>query len=105
MRSHHSAAAPEAGAPPGTGSPRVRRSRNRIRHPRFRIGEHVRFADGHLTGTGVVDDATNDWAILWVWADGGNGRKMLLQGRGTQVESLGAGPAAPAAGDGAPEQA
>ena len=80
---------PNAAVAPGAGSlPRVRRSRNRIRHQQFRIGEHVRFADGHLTGTGVVDDATKDWAILWVWADGGNGRKMLLQGRGTQVESL-----------------
>lgn len=89
MRNDQGAPTAEGGATPGTGSvSRVRRSRNRIRHPKFRIGEHVRFADGHLTGTGVVDDATNDWSILWVWADGGNGRKMLLQGRGTQVESV-----------------
>lgn len=101
MRNDQSSAAPDAGTTPGAGSvPRIRRSRNRIRHPKFRIGEHVRFADGHLTGTGVVDAATNDWSILWVWADGGNGRKMLLQGRGTQIESVQA-----TAADGVPEPA
>lgn len=88
MTKHHQDI-PEAGAAPGTENlPVVRSSRNRTKHPRFRVGEHVRFADGHLTGTGIVDDATNDGAILWVWADGGNGRKMLLQGHGTLVESL-----------------
>lgn len=80
---------PDTGGEPGSGShPPVRMSRKRTKHPRFRTGEHVRFADGHLTGTGVVDDSTKDGSVLWVWADGGNGRKMLLQGRGTSVESL-----------------
>ncbi|MBP1233989.1 hypothetical protein JOE40_003632 [Arthrobacter sp. PvP102] len=80
---------PDAGGEHGTGSlPSVRTSRKRTKHPRFRTGEHVRFADGHVTGTGVVDDSTRDGSVLWVWADGGNGRRMLLQGRGTSVESL-----------------
>ncbi|MFF1385181.1 hypothetical protein ACFVWT_16600 [Arthrobacter sp. NPDC058288] len=76
------------GASGSRGLPPVRASRKRTKHPRFRTGEHVRFADGHVTGTGVVDDSTDDGSVLWVWADGGNGRKMLLQGRGTSVESL-----------------
>ncbi|MBP1137889.1 hypothetical protein JOE31_004121 [Arthrobacter sp. PvP023] len=80
---------PDTRGEPGTGNLQpVRTSRKRTKHERFRTGEHVRFADGHTTGTGVVDDSTKDGSVLWVWADGGNGRKMLLQGRGTSVESL-----------------
>lgn len=67
---------------------KTRRIRNRIRHTRFRIGERVRFADGMFTGTGVVDAATEDYSIIWVWTDGGAGRKMFLQGLGTIVESI-----------------
>jgi hypothetical protein len=65
-----------------------RRKRRRIRHPKFTIGERVRFADGTFTGTGVVDAVTADYAIIWLWTDGGTGRKMFLQGSGTIVEPI-----------------
>lgn len=64
------------------------RRRNRVLHPRFAVGEHVRFADGTLSGTGVVDVATADYSIIWIWTDGGSGRRMLLQGLGGIVEPL-----------------
>lgn len=66
------------------------RKGNRIRHPRFIIGERVRFADGTFTGTGVVDAVTADYAIIWLWTDGGAGRRMFFQGSGTIVEPIGA---------------
>ncbi|MET3205815.1 MULTISPECIES: hypothetical protein [unclassified Arthrobacter] len=64
-----------------------RRKKNRIRHPRFVVGEQVSFAEGTLTGTGVVDAATADFSIIWVWTDDGGGRKMFLQGHGAIVKS------------------
>lgn len=68
---------------------KTRRMRNRIRHPRFRIGERVRFADGMFTGDRRSGDtATEDYSIIWVWTDGGAGWKMFLQGLGTIVESI-----------------
>jgi hypothetical protein len=65
-----------------------RRKRNRVRYPKFSIGERVRFADGTFTGTGVVDAFMADYSIIWLWTDGGTGRKMFLQGSGTIVEPL-----------------
>ena len=65
-----------------------RRNRNRIRNQRFAVGEQVRFADGTLAGTGVVDAVTADFSIIWIWADGGSGRRMFLQGMGAIVEPL-----------------
>jgi hypothetical protein len=64
-----------------------RRTRNRVRHPRLTIGEHVRFTEGSVKGTGVVDAATADFSIVWLWTDGGNGRRMFLQRLGTIIES------------------
>lgn len=64
------------------------RKRNRNRHPRFAIGEHVRFADGTSAGTGVVDVATADYSIIWIWTDGGSGRRMFLQGLGAIIEPI-----------------
>ncbi|WP_255482230.1 hypothetical protein [Pseudarthrobacter sp. NBSH8] len=64
-----------------------RKRRNRIHHPRFVVGEQVSFAEGTLTGTGVVDAATADFSIIWVWTDDGGGRKMFLQGHGAIVKS------------------
>jgi hypothetical protein len=52
------------------------------------VGERVRFADGTFSGTGEEDAATKDFSIIWVWTDGGAGRKMFLQGLGTIVESI-----------------
>jgi hypothetical protein len=65
-----------------------RKRRSRTRHPRLAVGERVRFVDGTFAGAGVVDAATKDFSIIWVWTDGGAGRKMFLQGPGTIVESL-----------------
>jgi hypothetical protein len=45
----------------------------------------VRFAEGTLSGTGTVDAVTSDYAIVWVWADEGQGRRMLMQGYGSIV--------------------
>ncbi|MET3142545.1 UNVERIFIED_ORG: hypothetical protein ABIB13_002262 [Arthrobacter sp. UYEF2] len=41
-----------------------------------------------MTGTGFVDTATDDYSIIWVWTDGGQGRRMFLQGMGAIVEPL-----------------
>lgn len=70
------------------GATKTGRTRNRKRHPRLNAGERVRYADGVISGTGTVDAVTPDYAIIWVWTDGGSGRKMFLQGMGTIVESL-----------------
>lgn len=79
-----------------------RRKRNRIRHQRFEIGEQVRFADGTLAGTGVVDAITADYSIIWIWTDGGSGRKMFLQGLGAIVESVQENPGVPGEIQGTP---
>jgi hypothetical protein len=62
--------------------------RNRVRHPRFAAGDRVSFAEGGLTGTGVVDAATGDYSIIWIWTDGGFGRRMFFQGCGSIISSL-----------------
>ena len=62
--------------------------RKRIRHPRFTIGERVSFLDAGLSGTGVVDAMTGDYSIVWIWADGGLGRRMFFQGCGSIIASL-----------------
>jgi hypothetical protein len=59
--------------------------RNRVRHPRFTVGERVSFAEGGLTGSGVVDAVTRDYSIIWIWTDGGLGRRMFFQGCGSIV--------------------
>lgn len=67
-------------------APRPRRKRTR--HPRLAVGDRVRFAEGNLTGTGVVDAVTSDYSIIWVWTDEGQGRRMFLQGYGSIVSGL-----------------
>ena len=62
--------------------------RKRTRHPRLAVGERVRFAEGTLAGTGVVDAVTSDYSIIWVWTDEGQGRRMFLQGYGSIVSAL-----------------
>jgi hypothetical protein len=62
--------------------------RNRVRHPRFEIGERVSFVEGGVSGTGVVDAATGDYSIIWIWTDGGRGRRMFFQGCGSIISSL-----------------
>ncbi|MGK3649744.1 hypothetical protein [Pseudarthrobacter enclensis] len=68
---------------PQTAPPQPRRKRTR--HPRLSAGDRVRFAEGTLSGTGTVDAVTSDYAIVWVWADEGQGRRMLMQGYGSIV--------------------
>jgi hypothetical protein len=41
--------------------------RKRTRHPRRAVGDRVRFAEGTLAGTGVVDAVTSDYSIIWIW--------------------------------------
>lgn len=65
-----------------------RTRRNRVRHPRFSVGERVSYIEGSLSGTGVVDVVTEDCSIVWVWTDGGLGRRMLFQGCGSIISSL-----------------
>ncbi|MDQ1052844.1 hypothetical protein QE394_000772 [Arthrobacter sp. SORGH_AS 212] len=59
--------------------------RKKVRHPRLSVGERVHFAEGTTTGTGTVDAVTSDYAIVWVWTDEGQGRRMFLQGYGSIV--------------------
>lgn len=66
----------------------LRSRRKRTRHPRLAVGERVRFAEGTLAGTGVVDAVTSDYSIIWVWTDEGQGRRMFLQGYGSIVSAL-----------------
>ncbi|HEX7201903.1 MAG TPA: hypothetical protein VF249_03945 [Arthrobacter sp.] len=46
------------------------------------------FLDAGLSGTGVVDAMTGDYSIVWIWADGGLGRRMFFQGCGSIISSL-----------------
>ncbi|MHC6591497.1 hypothetical protein [Arthrobacter sp. C152] len=68
----------------------LRPRRKRIRHPRLAVGDTVRYCEGTLAGTGVVDAVTADYSIIWVWTDGGHGRRMFLQGCGSIVSAVGA---------------
>jgi len=65
--------------------------RKRTRHPRLAVGDRVRFAEGTVSGTGVVDAVTSDYSVIWVWTDEGQGRRMFLQGYGSIVTVLEAG--------------
>jgi len=62
--------------------------RKRTRHPRLAVGDRVRFAEGTLAGTGVVDAVTSDYSVIWVWTDEGQGRRMFLQGYGSIVTAV-----------------
>lgn len=66
----------------------LRPRRKRTRHPRLTVGDRVRFAEGTVAGTGVVDAVTSDYSIIWVWTDDGQGRRMFLQGYGSIVSAL-----------------
>ncbi|WP_457948684.1 hypothetical protein ACTAQI_00070 [Pseudarthrobacter sp. alpha12b] len=66
----------------------LRPRRKRTRHPRLAVGDRVRFAEGTLAGTGVVDAVTSDYSVIWVWADEGQGRRMFLQGYGSIVSAI-----------------
>ena len=62
--------------------------RKRTRHPRLAVGDRVRFAEGTVAGTGVVDAVTSDYSVIWVWTDDGHGRRMFLQGYGSIVTAV-----------------
>ena len=93
MRQHTSTCLSDPAMAGKTAPPRPRRKRTR--HPRLAVGERVRFAEGTLAGTGVVDAVTSDYSIIWVWTDDGQGRRMFLQGYGSIVSALSDEAAAP----------
>ena len=66
----------------------LRPRRKRVRHPRLAVGDSVRYTEGTVAGTGVVDAVTADYSIIWVWTDDGHGRRMFLQGHGSIVSPL-----------------
>ncbi|GGI01084.1 hypothetical protein ACFFGR_13675 [Arthrobacter liuii] len=85
--SQHATTCPSYPAMAGkAASPRPRRKRTR--HPRLAVGDRVRFAEGTLAGTGVVDAVTSDYSVIWVWTDEGQGRRMFLQGYGSIVSAF-----------------
>jgi hypothetical protein len=52
------------------------------------VGDRVRFAEGTVAGTGVVDAVTSDYSVIWIWTDEGQGRRMFLQGYGSIVTAI-----------------
>ena len=69
-------------------APTPKPRRKRTRHPRIAVGDRVRFAEGTVSGTGVVDAVTSDYSVIWVWTDEGQGRRMFLQGYGSIVTAV-----------------
>jgi hypothetical protein len=58
----------------------------------FKVGEHVTFNAEGIKGAGTIDAVMPDNSALWIWADGGMGRRMLLPDSGTLVEPTGPAP-------------
>ncbi|TLM80960.1 hypothetical protein FDW84_18990 (plasmid) [Pseudarthrobacter sp. NamE5] len=56
------------------------------RKDRLEVGEHVSFIAEGIKGSGTVDAVMPDNSVVWVWADGGLGRRMLHQGTGTFIQ-------------------
>lgn len=50
--------------------------------PPFGAGDRIQFRSADSTLTGVVDEATPDGSIVWIWEDGGLGRKLLSTDEG-----------------------
>ena len=86
MRQHFATCPSDPAAVREAAPPKPRRKRTR--HPRLAVGDRVRFAEGTLAGTGVVDAVTSDYSIIWVWTDEGQGRRMFLQGYGSIVSAV-----------------
>jgi hypothetical protein len=86
MRQHSTTCLSDLATAGKAATPKPRRKRTR--HPRLAVGDRVRFAEGTLAGTGVVDAVTSDYSIIWVWTDEGQGRRMFLQGYGSIVSAL-----------------
>lgn len=85
MRQHVSTCTSD---PATAGPTALKPRRKRTRHPRIAVGDRVRFAEGTLAGTGLVDAVTSDYSVIWVWTDEGQGRRMFLQGYGSIVTAL-----------------
>ncbi|MDQ0117998.1 hypothetical protein AB0280_17435 [Pseudarthrobacter sp902506025] len=85
MRQHVSTCTPD---PATAGQTYLKPRRKRTRHPRIAVGDRVRFAEGTVSGTGVVDAVTSDYSVIWVWTDEGQGRRMFLQGYGSIVTAV-----------------
>lgn len=52
----------------------------------FKAGDHVSFNAEGVKGAGTVDAVMPDNSALWIWTDGGMGRRMLFPGSGTLVQ-------------------
>ena len=85
MRQHVSTCTSD---PATAGQTALKPRRTRTRHPRIAAGDRVRFAEGTVSGTGVVDAVTSDYSVIWVWTDEGQGRRMFLQGYGSIVTAV-----------------
>lgn len=85
MRQHVSTCTSD---PATAGQTALKPRRKRTRHPRIAAGDRVRFAEGIVSGTGVVDAVTSDYSVIWVWTDEGQGRRMFLQGYGSIVTAV-----------------
>ncbi|MDQ0770348.1 hypothetical protein QF031_003097 [Pseudarthrobacter defluvii] len=85
MRQHVSTCTSD---PATAGQTALKPRRKRTRHPRIAAGDRVRFAEGTVSGTGVVDAVTSDYSVIWVWTDEGQGRRMFLQGYGSIVTAV-----------------
>ncbi|MEO5315639.1 hypothetical protein PV772_16230 [Pseudarthrobacter sp. CC12] len=85
MRQHASTCPPDHAT---AGQTALKPRRKRTRHPRIAVGDRVCFAEGTVSGTGVVDAVTSDYSVIWVWTDEGQGRRMFLQGYGSIVTAV-----------------
>ncbi|MET3176805.1 UNVERIFIED_ORG: hypothetical protein ABIB52_004683 [Arthrobacter sp. UYCu721] len=56
------------------------------RRERLKVGEHVAFNADGIKGTGTIDAVMPDNSVIWIWSDGGLGRRMLHPGRGTSIQ-------------------
>lgn len=80
---HHAAGGSSDPAHTATSSKR-RRIQKRWKE-RLKVGEHVSFIAEGIKATGTIDAVMPDISVVWIWADGGLGRRMLHPGTGTSI--------------------
>jgi hypothetical protein len=50
------------------------------------VGDPVRYAGpGDVSVQGIVDDVTEDGSSVWIWADGGLGRRLIHRDDGFSI--------------------
>lgn len=54
---------------------------------RLKVGEHVSFVAEGVSGSGTIDAVMPDRSVIWIWSDGGLGRRMLHRGKGTSINA------------------